>query len=68
MENKEIFTKEEVAKLLKWPISKMEEYQNRYIIHERFMMYYLELPFWKRWLFGRDIVLTHLQKMILDGK
>lgn len=68
MENKETYTKEEVAKLLEWPIAKMGEYQQRYILTENFLFEYYDLPFWKRWFFGRDIILKHLSKMILNEK
>lgn len=68
MMDKNTYTKEEVAELLNCTFSKMKESQDRYITNEQFIMDYHQLPFWKRWLFGRDIILAHLQKMILDGK
>lgn len=68
MNAKETYTKEEVAELLEWTVSKLEENQRRYMENEEFLMDYFQLPFWKRWLFGQDIIIAHLKNVILNEK
>jgi len=68
MINKETYTKEEVAELLEWAVSKLNEAQTRYRANEDFLIDFHNLPFWKRWLFGRDIILKHLSDRIFNEK
>lgn len=64
--DKETYTKDEVRELCSWLITKCERDQARYIANEKFICDYLELPFWKRWFFGREIILNHLEKLLND--
>lgn len=61
---KETYTKEEVKQLCSWLMNKCERDQARYIANEKFICEFMQYPFWKRWLFGREIMLVHLEKML----
>lgn len=41
-----------------------ESFQNRYIENEEFLLAYVTLPWWKRILFGRRIILNHINDVL----
>ena len=62
---KETYTKEEVKELVSWLINKCERDQERYITNESFIVELMKMPFWKRWFFGRSLMLKHLNKVLM---
>lgn len=62
---KETYTRDEVRELVSWLMNKCERDQERYMADERFIMEYLEYPFWKRLFFGRQILLNHLNQTLM---
>lgn len=62
---KETYTREEVKEFVSWLMNKCERDQERYMADERFIMEYLEYPFWKRLFFGRQILLNHLNQTLM---
>lgn len=56
MNAKETYTKEEVAELLEWSISKLEEAQTRYILAEDFLLEFTEKPWYTRLFFGNTMI------------
>ncbi len=49
---------------LRWLMDAYEKSVDRYIADETFLMNYVQLPFWKRWLFGKKMVIKQLEKML----
>ena len=56
LRTKEQFLKEGIN----WLFNRYEKCSDRYIDDEAFIMYYMDLPFWKRVLFGNKILMNHL--------
>lgn len=62
---KETYTKLEVKELVSWMMNKCERDQERYIANESFIVELMKMPRWKRWFFGRSMMLKHLNKTLM---